>query len=185
MPELVMAISARLVIDRTFSGSALRGTRRPYLDHPIAEFGRKKLTFGGMSPVSKMPHTLQRDARNEAISRWLIEEHRDLVGELYLGSESIYAPDVTLQAADDEFAVPLESFPYPVGFGGISLCRPYEPESGIIQEVTDTRSSNRWHAIRGSQRPLELYLFAQMHVPWRPSARMRREHSLVQESQRN
>ena len=71
IPELVIATSGRLSGARTLSGSGLSGTRSRYCDHLMAGFGRDRFTLGGISPVSKMPHTLQRDARKAVISRCL------------------------------------------------------------------------------------------------------------------
>ena len=71
MPELVIATSAGRVNERTLRGSISVGTRKRNSSQWIAGFGVTKLTLGGMSPVSKMPQTLQSDARKAVISRWL------------------------------------------------------------------------------------------------------------------
>ena len=69
MPELVIATSAGRADERTLRLSTSAGTRKRYSSQWMAGFGVTKLTLGGMSPVSKMPQTLHRDAKKAVISR--------------------------------------------------------------------------------------------------------------------
>jgi hypothetical protein len=45
------------------------GTRMLYSVHRIAGLGVEKLMLGGMTPVSKMEQTFEREARNAVISK--------------------------------------------------------------------------------------------------------------------
>ena len=73
IPELGIAIRARPLEARTRRGSGSRGTRRRCCFQLISGFLTLRLAFGGMTPCSRIPQTLQREARKEAISKCLIK----------------------------------------------------------------------------------------------------------------
>ena len=84
----------------------------------MAGFGLERLTLGGMSPVSKMPQTLQRDARNAVISRWLGKK-RYAATHNSGGKKGL--PNVAFDTTDEKLVISAEVATDPVRFRRVSL----------------------------------------------------------------